>query len=562
MKQYIFLFVLLVGSLVLRVAWLDRIPSGISGDELIYVLEAKSVAVTGRDLTGSWNPLSVLFFRYPPNELQGELPYLLNIPIASSGSLSLFTARLTSAILSTCTVLGLYFLVTQLFSARVAMVTALVAAINPWQIYIGRTAYDMVPAVCFYLWALYVMLVHKGRYLLWSIPLFILAFYSYIGTKIILFPIVFLTSVYLLKEHPSAKNKKRIAILLVTMLIFLAFFIFSLFFSSAPTRISEILQVNDPVVAQTVDAVRKVSIRSPIVDVFVNKYTITLTIIVTKLLKTLSFDFLFAHGDTFYSLYSHGLFYFVDAIFLVTGIVAMFMRYRRNMVYTCLFILVGTMPHLVHGASTENFTPHLVMMFPFLLLFIGYGISEVIHKKYVVYMIVLIYALSLGNFLQLYWFQHPLYGHFDFSYRVVSKYLQIQPKDRNLFVYSRRPLDLYKKFLFYSDSVQKENMSTIRNALTSSDIRMNNIVFLDCGNPMTIPLETTVIYETDCATLTESDEFLEISRLKDGGIEYRIYNDVVCRRYELKSYPNDFEMADLKIESLHPQAFCNTYITQ
>lgn len=561
MKQHFFLFVLLILSLFLRVAWLDRIPSGISGDELVYVLEAKSVALTGRDMTGTWNPLNVFLFKYPPNELQAELPYILNIPIVGSTSFSLLAARFTSAILSVLSVLGLYLLVRALFNTRVAMAAAMVAAINPWQIYIGRMAYDMVPAVCFYLWAMYVMLMRKGKYLLWSILLFILAFYSYIGTKIILLPIVVLTSLFVMKEFPDRKNKKKITLLLFVIVIFLSFFVYNLFFAHGPTRLSEIIQINDPVITQVVDSMRKISIRSPLVDVFVNKYTIASTIVVTKFFRTLSFDFLFAYGDTFYSLYTHGLFYFIDAIFLCIGIITMFIKHRRKFLFIASLTLVGTIPHVIHGSETENFTPHIVMMFPFLLLFIGFGINEIIYKKYTVHVVVLAYALSLGNFLQLYLLQYPLQGHLDFSYRVVSKYLQIQESDRKVVVYSKRAIDMYKKYLFYSDSVQKENMQTIRTALTGHDIRMRNIVFLGCDSDVVIPKDVTVIYQSDCVTGDNSAKFLKISRLKDGGDEFRIKNDVACQMYDLKSYPDHFEINDLNIEPMDYQAFCETYIS-
>ncbi len=567
-KHWIIMFFILMIGTLLRIVWLDRIPSAIGGDELTYILEAKSIAVTGKDLTGTWNPLSVLLFKYPPDELQAELPYLINVPVVGMMQFSLLSARLTSAILSVLTLLGLYLLVREFFNTRVAVATGLVAAINPWGIYIGRTAYDMVPAVCFYLWAMYIMLARKGKYLLWSLPLFMLAFYSYIGTKIILLPIVFITCVYVLKTFPDRRNKKNIIILFLTIIIFLSFFVYSLSVAKGSTRLSEIIQVNDPVISQTVDSMRRVSIRSPLVDVYVNKYTIMSSIIITKLLKTLSFNFLFVYGDTFYSIYTHGLFYFIDALFLLVGIIMMFIRYKRKMLYICMFTAVGTIPHLIHGASTEDFTPHLVMMFPFLLMFIGFGINEIIqeslpkYRKYVLCIVVIAYGLSLGNFLQVYWFQHPLFGHFDFSLRTMSKYLQIQKKDQTIIVYSPRTIDIYKKYLFYSNSIQKENMSAIRQALASNNIQINHISFLGCDRNVIIPPNTTVVYYSGCGSLSVTDEFLKITRLKDGGEEFRIYNDTQCVQYQLKPYPEKFIMKDLDIEHLSAQAFCETYVAR
>ena len=384
------LFILSVGAL-LRFVWLDRIPSAIGGDELVYILEAKSVALTGKDLSGVWNPLSILLFKYPPDERQAELPYLINVPVVSMTGFSLLTARVTFAVLSVLTILGLYLFVRELINTNVAIASAFIATINPWQIYIGRTAYDMVPAVCFYLWAMYLTMVRRGKILLWSLPLYMLAFYSYIGTKIILLPIILVMSLYVIKEFPDRQNKKKIGILLCIITIFLGLFIYSLFVTRSPTRLSEIISLSDPVITQTVDTFRKSSIRSSLVDVYVNKYTVMLSIISTKLLRSLSLNYLFVYGDNFFSLYTHGLFYFIDAFFLLAGIITMFARYKRKMLFICLYTVIGIIPHLIHSLSTEDFTPHLVMMFPFLIIFIGYGIYEMVrqalsgYRKYIIW---------------------------------------------------------------------------------------------------------------------------------------------------------------------------------
>lgn len=561
------LLIVSVGAL-LRFVWLDRIPSAIGGDELVYILEAKSVALTGKDLSGVWNPLSIFLFKYPPDERQAELPYLINLPVVGMTQFSLLTARVTYAVLSVLTIVGLYLFVREFFNTNVAIASAFIAAINPWQIYIGRTAYDMVPAVCFYLWAMYITIVRRGKMLLWSLPLYMLAFYSYIGTKIILLPIILVMSLYVIKEFPDRQNKKKIGILLCIVSIFLGFFIYSLFATRNPTRLSEIISLSDPVISQTVDTIRKVSIRSSLVDVYVNKYTILSSIVLTKLSRVFSSDYLFAYGDQFFSLYTHGLFYFIDAFFLLAGMITMFARYKRKMLFICLFTIIGIIPHLIHSLSTEDFTPHLVMMFPFLIIFIGYGIYEIVqrapqrYRKYLLFIIIGLYGLSLGNFFQIYWFQHSLSGQFDFPIRVMSKYLQIQKKDSNVLVYSTRTKDMYKKYLFYSNSIQKENMSAIREALASNNIQINNISFLGCDRNLVIPPHIIVIYDSECGSLSVTDEFLKIRRLKDGGEEFRIYNDPECLSYNLKPYPGNFSLKDLEIERLSTQAFCETYVTR
>src|SRR3989344_949311 len=43
-------------SLFIRTVLLDKIPIGITNDNMIFVLNAKAVFYTGRDVTGTWHP--------------------------------------------------------------------------------------------------------------------------------------------------------------------------------------------------------------------------------------------------------------------------------------------------------------------------------------------------------------------------------------------------------------------------------------------------------------------------------------------------------------------------
>jgi len=566
-KYYLLLFIILI-SVFLRFFWLDRIPSAIGGDELVYILEAKSVAVSGKDLTGTWNPLSIFRFKYPPDETQAELPYIFNIPIVGLTKFSLFTARATSAVLSVLTVVGLYLLARELFNDPIAIAIGFITAINPWEIYIGRTAYDMVPAVCFYVWGIYVMIVRKGKLLLWSLPLFILAFYSYIATKVIFLPILFIVGFYIFKKFPRQINKKHLIILLSASILFVFFFVSSLITSKSHTRISEIISINNPAISQTVNDIRKSSIRSVFVDLYVNKYTVFSSIIWTKLFKNLSFDYLFSYGDNFFSIYNHGLFYFIDAVFLILGLLTMFAKNKRLTVFIGILALVGIIPHLIHGVDAEDFTPHIVMMIPFLILFIGYGIHECIYsffpkyKKIILIAVVVLYTISLGNFLQIYWFQNSLTGQFDFPLRVMSKYIQIQNRNRPVIVYSLRTVDVFKKYLFYGNLINSQTLPVIQRAFRTNTIQIGNVSFIGCNSKAIIPKDVTVLNEAGCGAFSKDTEHLNITRLTDGGESFSINNDITCSGYQLKPYPSDITIGELNIEHLSPQQFCETYITR
>jgi hypothetical protein len=71
--RYVPIACIIVLAVLFRFVYLDRIPTAIGGDEIVYPLTAKSIALTGRDLTGTWNIFQSLIFRYPPNQQSAEL---------------------------------------------------------------------------------------------------------------------------------------------------------------------------------------------------------------------------------------------------------------------------------------------------------------------------------------------------------------------------------------------------------------------------------------------------------------------------------------------------------
>lgn len=217
-KSMLPLFIIICLAALLRFTLLDRIPNAVGGDELTYIVTAKSIFLTGRDITGTWSPWSIFLFRYPPHEQQAELPYFLHLPFSGPFPFSLFTARIPFALLSIGIVIILYFLTKKLINVHAAIATGLIAAINPWLIYIGRTAYESTPATFFYLLGFYLLLSLRGSKLFISVPVFFLAFYSYIGMKLIFLPLIILFCLfawsrnrkdqkqYLLKINVSAKH--------------------------------------------------------------------------------------------------------------------------------------------------------------------------------------------------------------------------------------------------------------------------------------------------------------------------------------------------------------------
>ncbi len=563
----IILIVLL--AILLRFIWLDKIPNAIGGDEIVYTLNAKASFITGHDIFGTWSPVNGLLFQYPKGEAQAELPYILNSFIVGPLPFSLLSSRVPNLIMGILLVLFIFLVVKELLGKNTAVFAALVASVNPWLIYIGRTAYEATPAMLFYFISLYVLLKARGWRILLTFPFLIAAFYSYIATKLIFLPFVFIIIIYAFIFINKKQYLKQYLLLFALCLLFLVFFIVSLKLNPQTARLDELLTPFDPAISQEVDDIRKTSIQNPLIEIFVNKYTVFANIVATKTLKSFSFDYLFVYGDEFFSIWRHGLFYYVDSIFLILGALFLFIKKRNVFFLFLLLALLGVVPQVFHTADVGNFSVHMTMTIPFLIILIGIGIEGLInyfknknYKLVLTSLILLVYLFSTLNFANIYFFWHPLQGYFDFPIRIVSSYALRSSNNQKVTIYSNSSFDLFKKYLFYSNSYNKNTAKQIANNLNSERYTFGNITFASCNSDLDYEnIETPVIADVKCNQETPDLPHLSISRLKDGGESFRIFNDRLCRGVVLNRYPSNLKISDFDIETLTIDKFCQTFIT-
>lgn len=568
LQRYIPLLSLIVLAAFFRLFWLDRIPNAIAGDELTYLISAKSIMYTGHDLTGTWNPLSAFIFRYPPNEQQAELEYFIHLPFSGIFPYSLFVARLPVAILSIGIVILLYFIARKLFDRPTAIAVGAMAAINPWLIYIGRTSYEWSIAMFFYLLGVFLILQKNKTAVLLSIVAFLLGFYSYIGTKIIFIPFVGTSLVlgFILNGKKYVKQYMWIGIISI---LITAFYLVCLKTSTTATRLSEVFLPNNSTIASEVDYFRKISIPSPLSKLYVNKATVYIQILITKLYNIFSPTYLFLQGDEFFSLWNYGFFHVIDVLFLAIGSFYLFIKRKRIFFILITFICIGTITQLFH-INSRNFSYHIAFMFPFMIFIIGAGITSLIRvfpavtRKIVLSIILLMYLAGVGKFIYVYVYQHPLQGYFDFHARVLSAYLKTaQRKTIAVTVYSDANSDYFRKFLFYTNGITKDTISQIPALLNASSFGINGVQFKPCDLQADIQKESgIVIIDIIHCQLTPAMQHLSISKLSDGGEIYRIYNDSICKDYTLKRYSQNITIDDFAMDKLTTERFCETYISR
>lgn len=566
-KRYIPLLSIIILASLLRFVYLDRIPNAIGGDELHYVMTAKSVWLTGHDISGSWNPWSLLWFRYPPNEHQAELPYLLHLLVSAHFSFSLLLIKLPFALLSVGIVVIIFAVASELFGVPIGVASATAAAINPWLIVMGRSAYEATPAMFFYLLALWMIIRTKKWRILWTIVPLVFAFYSYIATKVILVPFVAGISLLAYSKHGKKYLTQYVILCAFALLLAGGFYVLTKLDPSG-SRLGDLFLPQSPAVAEAVNHIRKTAIASPLLSLIINKYTVYFQLILPKLFRIFSPSYLFVQGDQFFLPGRQSFFYYLDAPFLFIGTVWMFAKHRNYAWALWLLILIGAIPQLIN-TNTGDFSIHLTMLFPFVLPFIGAGIVETVRSvpKRISYWLVgcfiVLYAMSLANFSVIYFSQYPLVGKDNFSMRTLTRYLRLAKAHHvPAIVYTTSAPDVFQKYIVYSDGITKQTIPQYSSMLWSPPVTLDGVQFVPCGEQVPLPSETaTRIYDAGCGKTPEGTH-TSITTLADGGETYKIFGDAVCRTYQLKRYPDHFSFNMFDIEHLSEKQFCETYINQ
>lgn len=552
------IFLVLILAFALRVLFLDRVPVGITNDEMSYLLSAKSVFLSGSDISHTWNPFT--FTSPKSGNRQAEIPPLLTFWIIGPLPLSMLTSKLIYALFSTGIVALIYLITRKLIGKPEAFVAGLVAAGNPWLIFFGRTAYDTSLAIFFFLLGFYFLLLFKRWKILFVFPAFFIAFYSYIGTKLILFPFSAITIYY--AWYSSKKYLKQYILLFILCIAVFASYSFSVLHGEG-TRVGEIATPNMESISKTVNTERRLSIYTPATSVLSNKYVVFGKYAVGKYLNAFAPNFLFLTGDgkAQFSLWVQGSFYILDALFLILGVCLLFATKKKVL---CLFLALVAIAPLPSVASTvgNSYAIRSMLLAPVFIIFIGVGIYYLV-KKYSIakYIIVILYGLLLINFLNIYFLRNPLYNSesFTFSGRELAKYLSFQKSP--VYVINATPRIPYEQYLFYNNLYNFKTMNKVANDYRTGSFSFNNVHFLSCHYADLIPKESIIIYD-DCRVIPVSKKDIVITQLSDAGKLFTISGDITCSKYALKEYPHNITFSDLNVEKLSVKDFCETYVTR
>ncbi|MCM8787909.1 MAG: glycosyltransferase family 39 protein [Candidatus Omnitrophica bacterium] len=229
-------------SFILRFFLLGSMPQGFSSDEASLGYNAYSILKTGKDEFGIPFPLAFRAF----GEYKAPLYIYITAPFVALFGLNEFAIRFPSALFGSLTVICLYFLVKELFNKeKLAFLSSFILSISPWHLQFTRIAYEgsimlflVVAATLFFVKA-----AKKSNYLLISISLFALTFYSHYSVRVFI-PLYVLSLVIIFKKQLLRIKKHVILAVLLGLVILLPLLPF-LFSKEGTTRASYISFLTD-----------------------------------------------------------------------------------------------------------------------------------------------------------------------------------------------------------------------------------------------------------------------------------------------------------------------------
>lgn len=454
-KKYSLLVAIVVLAAFLRLWQLGVVPVSPDWDEAALGYNAYSILHTGRDEYGTFLPRALRSF----DDYKPPLYTYLTIPSIAIFGLEVWAVRLPSAIMGTLAILGVYFLILELFEkdkrARAyASLIALLLAISPWHLQFSRIAFEANTGLTLNIWGLY-MLLRGRRSVYWmsfSAFIFGLALYAYHSERVFV-PLLLLASVVTWRKE-LFKNWKALLVPIIIGFITVLPLLPVVLDKTSLTR----LQGTSSLADQTGLLMRSVgkltddaAVGDKIGALFDNRRIVYTQKIIEGYISHFSIRWLFILGDNDrHHAPDNGLLYLWELPFILWGMYALYKR--RDAVSAFLFAWFLMAPI---AASPTSETPHAIrtlVFLPIFQIFTAFGLFaaidwiKVAQKKMHRAMYVLTMAgaavIVAGIFANTVYYFHMYYAHMNREY---SRFWQYGYKQA--VIYTEEHKSQYKKIV-------------------------------------------------------------------------------------------------------------------
>ncbi|MFC1646644.1 ArnT family glycosyltransferase [Patescibacteria group bacterium] len=436
-NRKVFLIVILLIAALMRLWKLGIIPRGITNDELGYMYNAYSIATTGNNIFGQKFPIFswIAIYGFP---FMPVTTYLM-VPFVYLLGLSEFSGRILSAALGIADIYLIYLLVVNLLkNKKIALLSAAMLAVNPWHVFLSRTAYDPNVSLFFFLLSITAFSVEipkKKLPIISSVSLF-LAIFAYRGMNPLILGIV---SICLwLGKKVFKINKSQLKFYFVSIVVIVITFVSTAYIFKDKGYVKE--SVADIQKIENFINIQSRESRSTLFlsRLFLNKPNIIIKKYLQNYISGYSPNMLFLNGEEnqVYSMWDHGKFYILDIVFIIIGFLYLPTLKNHTKWFFIILPFAAGIPGLVGGApfAARNYFLSVSMCIlagSGIYIFIK-SINRNLFKLVASFVIIALYTYLLFGFLHDYTYRYSYQRQENWfkSAKDLSKYLK---KNKNNF---------------------------------------------------------------------------------------------------------------------------------
>ncbi len=362
-KSILIVLAILVIGFFLRIYRITE--TSMYGDELTLVYDTYSILKTAHDQTGKFLPITFsMRGRSPGGYVYASLPFVAIFGPTAMG------IRFLSVLSSLGIIVLMYFLGKKLFTERVGLIAAFLAAISPWDVYLSRGGFETHFAL--FLALLGVVTFLNKRYIITSIA-WGLAFLTYPTFKLTL-PILFLALCWYVGIKDVIKNK--FFIISLAVLVFFGGITAVETLRGGEQRFLEINVFSDASlkeqIIQKVNSERTMSSLPDVVKpIFYNRPLEYARTIFENYMDNISTRFLYLRGDgnPRHNPGEWGMLYLIELPLLFIGIFHLFKSRELKLLLAWILIVPLATMFIAnaHGLRSDLMLPPLVLISSFAL---------------------------------------------------------------------------------------------------------------------------------------------------------------------------------------------------
>lgn len=480
-----FLTLIFIVSFLIRSIFIYKTP--ILWDEASLGYNAYSILQTGRDEYGQFLPLIFKSFGdYKP----GFYVYLC-LPFVKLFGLNLFSVRLPSIIAGSLLPIFLYLLIKKISpkSHKIAIIAALIAAFNPYNIHFSRGAWETNILTCELVLAIYFFYSYlqkqKTKYLFFSALIFGLSLFTYQAGKMISLFLVLIVFALNFKKLPLKKIFLNFILPLGILALPIAY---GLLFNSNSNRLKVVSLFSYP---RSTEETQTIINETNQIDykIFYNHSVFFVRNFLSRYFNHFSPKFLTFEGDWQNPRHSApyiGVLLYPSLIFLFIGIFYALLHLKKQPanLFFLYWLLVAPIPSALTRDSIQSVRA-MSLSVP-LVYFISLGLFAFIQKfksKLILIIIVLIYLASFIYYSDLYLNHMVKKAPYDFLYgyqQAMEFTIKNQNKYQNIIFsdFYGQPYIFYLFFSQYPPKNYQQQANLVEDSLDTGKVEaLNNIQF-------------------------------------------------------------------------------------